>query len=445
VGKVDSLVSSFDRNDLSEQWFQPFQRPLQQSTQLLANERFTELLLEDGVDQDPAVRFVRASHEPSSLHAVGLASDLGFASITDGIAPRGGGGGWLDPGDPFGPPDPGKPRPAEPPWYFTDQMKRRWESEHGPKFDPVKDRLWSFSETEATADQRLKSLDTDIAARFERYSRLLGTATDPKMQSFYRDALVAMASDLGELRNATGLTKDQKIELYNRIAYEAAIESKYNVTIITDADAKPFTLTDLSDLDAALSKLPAKETIENDRLTVIEKVKSVAVRDGAHAGQFSGDTNLIKIADSASTYGIVGETAVHEIGHSRQPSEEDMKQFMAISGWQFIGSQSDPRLAEYSNGDWAQAKELRDHGVDVGEAGDDQWFNIAKNNGNLFIVPAKAPPDISDKFVSRYATTNPGEDFAETYMFYYLHRADMQKNFPDKFKFMEEHFGTEGG
>jgi len=42
----------------------------------------------------------------------------------------------------------------------------------------------------------------------------------------------------------------------------------------------------------------------------------------------------------------------------------------------------------------------------------------------------------NNNFITQYASKNTGEDFAETYMFYILHRKILNNKIPDKYNFM---------
>jgi hypothetical protein len=343
-------------------------------------------------------------------------------------------------------PPPGKPQ-AEPPWWLTtNQQLRQWEAAHGPTFDVWHDELYTGA-SPAIVDAKLTQLETDLQTRYTRYLRLANQSTDPQMHAYYRDLYIAMQTDLNDVARWKALSNDAKIQRFNRVAFEAAIEVKYNVALMTDADAKPWTVSDLRELERGLSKLPAKFTTESDKLWILRREAKVITPKGSHGGEFDPGTNVISIADVASNYpGRVEETILHEVGHSQQPPPDIMAAFKTIADWRLVGPQDLPALAAYSHGDWAQAKTLKAAGVpglDNEDPG--RWFRISKTDGNAYIVPSQAPPDNSSQLISNYSLSSPAEDWAETFMYYYLHRDEMKTKFPEKFRFMQAVLGQEGG
>jgi hypothetical protein len=394
---------------------------------------------------------------PVPLHKAG-ASGVALASLQDGIDyPQptswqslglidrgdlaGGGGGRLVllPATTLG--------ATEPPWWLSNEGIRQWEAARGPQFDRWRDELFSGT-SPSVVDAKLAGLEADLQRRYDRYLRLAGQATDPQMMAYYRDLYIAMRTDLNDLAGWKSLPdNDAKIERFNRVAYEASIEVKNNVALMTATGAKPWSMSDLQEIDRAFQKLPAKFTLESDRLWIIQRSSPVLTPKGSHAGEFDSGSNVISITDIASSEaGLVGKTVIHEIGHSRQPSPDVMERFKKIADWRLVGPQNLPALAAYSHGDWAQAKDLKAAGVPGLDKEDPaRWFQISKTDGNAYIVPSQPPPNRSPQLVTPYSLSNPAEDFAETFMLYYFDREEMKKKFPDKLKFMEENFGSEGG
>jgi hypothetical protein len=323
------------------------------------------------------------------------------------------------------------------PLTLTDAGKRFTETMNAPPFNRI-----SPFDTPAVIDGKLNELETDLTQRRDRYIKLLNDATDPKMQAFYRDLLVAMTFDLLDVQAARGM-KDpvDRGNAYNRIAHEAHIEVKYNVALL-NGGGKPWSEEELQGLEEGLAKIPYKHTVESSSLSNIWKIDS-AVINGIEAGGVHRADGSIEIADSASVFGRpteVRETIVHEVGHSQNPEGALFDEFKALSGWKTIARQDDTRLAEFSTGDWVKASTLRERGFQV-DGDDDQYFQISKSQGETLIVPSPPPPHPSDKFVSDYARKDPKEDFAESYAFYLLHPTEMKAKFPEKYDFMEKNFG----
>jgi hypothetical protein len=325
-----------------------------------------------------------------------------------------------------------------------DQKRRRAEydlSTTAPSFTHLDSTV-----SDADLDKRLGDLENDVNARANTYQARLVTSIlsgafggGDGLAKSYGDLASAMKGDAAELAGWRNLTHDQKVDLYNRISHEANMEVKYNVNIVKGD--KSWSDAELNDLDAGLAKIPRSLLLDDAKLGEIGRYTALKDKAGNTIyAQSHEDTGAIDFTDIGvtSTYRTslpaITETILHEIGHHFDNESPHWKEFMAISGWRDVGD--DAALSTYKNGDTAK-------GSDLGITDDpNSVFVVTRQYGRTFVHREDA--QFGKGHLKDYASQNPYDDFAETFMQYMSAPDELKKSAPDKYALIKKILAEQG-
>jgi hypothetical protein len=183
-----------------------------------------------------------------------------------------------------------------------------------------------------------------------------------------------------------------------------------NVTVNMDGgtgtfDNDSWSQTDIERVDAALAVLheakgsPVFLRYDGDDLE-FRRVGEWLSGQGQNVLGWNGDTGVITLTEKtfAGSDALVHEVVLHEIGHNWDETDENASvgQFRAISGW---------TIPEF--GAWG----LPGYSL----SGDGNWSHFTDAD-----------------FTRPYAKTNPKEDFAESFMTYWMHQMGEQSTMASK-------------
>jgi hypothetical protein len=296
------------------------------------------------------------------------------------------------------------------------------------------------STSDADLDARLAAMESDITRRAGDYdAKMIGSifsafGRSDGLAKTYSDLANAMKGDAAELANWRGLSRDQKIELFNRISREANIEVKYNVSVVYGD--KKWSEQELIDLDAGLAKMPATLLLDDAKLNVIRRYS--ALKEGSDdvfaRSLGNGDIEFTDIG-VAATYRYPGtpgvtETIMHEVGHHFDDENPRWKEFMAISGWRDVGAATD--FSKVPNG----AAKGKDLGITDDPEGN---YVVSRQYGRTWVHKQGA-----EFGVGSYTQQNPYDDFAETFMQYMHDAANLKRTAPAKYEFIKKFLAERG-
>ena len=307
------------------------------------------------------------------------------------------------------------------------------ESNNAPKFT----KLDKAKTSEADVDKKLGDLQKQLEARKDSYDELAGGWPDKsgRFTKFYGDLASTTKEDLGQLKGWEKLSKDDKVDLYNRIAHEASVELKHNVNLTYGKkDGKHWSAKEMKDIDAGLSKLPPALGLENEKLLNLRRFKEITKDDGSKVAAWAKGNGDIEFSDMgvAGPYRLthkgvppVAETILHEVGHHFDDENPKWKAWNRISGWNDLGSAGSSSLTKFKDGQTYSGKAL-------GLADEKGQYVVTRRYGRTYVYNKNA------NFMGWYAKTNPKDDFSESMMQYFYNSADFKTNAPDKWKFMDE-------
>src|SRR5262249_11717757 len=138
-----------------------------------------------------------------------------------------------------------------------------------------------------TIDADLENLEKFLKQRIKTYDGLAsGADKSARFKRFYSDLEKTAKEDLAALKNWKSLAGWEKQMLYGQIAHEIHVELKHNVNI-TRGDYD-WSHKEIAAIDAALSKLPPKLGLENEKLYNIRRFKDII--DPSDKSQVAGWT-----------------------------------------------------------------------------------------------------------------------------------------------------------
>jgi hypothetical protein len=284
----------------------------------------------------------------------------------------------------------------------------------------------------AAVDAHLAQLEQTLVAKRDHAASILsGGGVDNERRRFFSEMQRAMEDDLARLQSRGGMSREQKIELHNRIGHEAQIEIKYNVDV--RGFDKPWTYDELTQMDHALSRLPDRLLLEDQKL---DKIYRFTGESGGHSGQYNPVSGSVAIYDAAfglpssfpgsSQLGVSSsfeETLIHEVGHSLDDEGPRWADYMKLSGWHRVDA---ALVANRPNGSQVR-------GADVGINEDPNGiYVVAKESGDgafVYRQDAKFGP-------TNYARSNPYDDFCETLAEFTLDPEALRREAPEKYEFM---------
>lgn len=290
---------------------------------------------------------------------------------------------------------------------------------------------------EATVDKKLGDLEKQLEGRKNRYDHLATGWPDKsgRFTKFYGDLSKITKEDLGQLKGWDKLSKDDKVDLYNRIAHEAHVELKHNVNLTYGkSGGKHWSEKEMTDIDNGLGKLPPALGLENEKLFNIRRFKDIIDDDGSKVAAWAKGNGDIEFSDMGvggpyrlTHKGVppVAETILHEVGHHFDDENPKWKEWNKLSGWNDLGGAKDSSLSKFEDGKTYSGKDL---GLDD-ESGQ---YVVSRRYGRTYVYDKNA------NFMGNYAKSNPKDDFSESMMQYFYNSADFKTNAPDKWKFMDE-------
>jgi hypothetical protein len=289
----------------------------------------------------------------------------------------------------------------------------------------------------STVDAKLAELNRTLTEKRDHAAGIVsqpGVDTDRKR--FFSDMQGAMQDDLAALQGSQRMSREQKIDLYNRIAHEAEIEIKYNVNV--GRFDKDWTQDELTQMDAALARIPDRLLLEDRTLNKILRFGSDDVyhRAGGHNSE-NGSIGIYDAAFGKSSqfpgganqgFSSFADTLIHEVGHGLAEHNPRYDDYLKISGWHKV----DPALLA------GRVNNSEVKGSDVGITDDpDGIYIIAKESGQGAFVRRKD----AEFGHSDYGKTNPADDYCETLAEFLLDPEALRAKAPEKYQFMVEFAG----
>lgn len=285
----------------------------------------------------------------------------------------------------------------------------------------------------ATADARLAELDRYLEVKGRAFHDLTtGIRQSARFDRFYNDLSRIAKEDRAQLRNVDKLSTQEKIALYNQIAHEVSVEFKHNVNLTKGN--KNWSHDEIQDLDRGLQALPPHLSLENEKLFNVRRFDRI-VSGGSDIFAWAKANGDIEFTDRGvnAQYRLTGrgvrpvtEVLVHEVGHHFDDESETWKRFKSLSSWVDAGTARDRRLAQYSNGDTVL-------GRDLGLADETGRYVVSRQYGRTW-----AHREDAQFGIGQYTRANPYDDFAETFMQYFLAGEDLRKLAPDKYRYMDQ-------
>lgn len=246
-------------------------------------------------------------------------------------------------------------------------------------------------------------------------NQMLGT----KLPKEWKDAVASCDSVICAFTNMTG-SKESAMQLMNintKSKYYLSFDQKINGGL----DNQIWSPNEIREIDAALSKLPPE--LIGLRLNKFQRVAdnlrlhNHGPNTGAYAYPKIGsgeaelvvyDTGMKGLPSSADPYKGTSwpqEAVIHELCH-----HHDFKGYYESNFAAMTSEKKNSVFAKLSG-----------------------WKEETDNKGK-----SKWVYDKDAKFVSTYAQTNPGEDYAESCMNYVLHPDKLQEKSPEKYAYMKE-------
>lgn len=281
--------------------------------------------------------------------------------------------------------------------------------------------------------EQLDQLEADMQAQLDDARQKMNQADNFYERKYYEDLVNALSTDISELQagEGTGSVED-KINLYNRLAYEFHLEVEYNINIT--GVGTTWTQAELQELEDQLEMLPEDFTVFNHNL---REIRREAMQPGV--GGYNTGSGLIALGGGQITHAII-----HEIGHDFDNENPRWDDFQAASGWvnhtsefsdisdDFVGGVYTPLggSARFSDGQVyhdGDPIDLDGDGVDDGI--------VQVHYGKVYVCD----PDAD--FITGYASTNPKDDFAECFKYFFQDPQQLKNDCPDKYQFMVEYMG----
>lgn len=281
--------------------------------------------------------------------------------------------------------------------------------------------------------EQLDQLEADMQAQLDDARQKMNQADNFYERKYYEDLVNALSTDISELQAGEGSgSVEDKMNLYNRLAFEFHLEVEYNINIT--GVGVTWTQAELQELEDQLEMLPPDFTVFNHNL---REIRREAMQPGV--GGYNTGSGLIALGS-----GNVGRSIIHEIGHDFDNENPRWDDFLAASGWvnhssdftdissDFTGNTYTPYngSARYSDG------QIYNDGDPIDLDGDGIDDGIVQvHYGQVYVCDADAD------FISNYASTNPLDDFADCLKFFCKDPQQLKNDCPDKYQFMVEFMG----
>lgn len=290
-----------------------------------------------------------------------------------------------------------------------------------------------------SVDKKLSHLESTL--KNDRRYYLIQVAKNilnPSKSHYYLDLVNATTDDLQDLKEAKKGKRSEKISAYNRISHEFELETTYNINLTSKG--MEWSETDLNTLGDQLDNLPKKFTKNDPNLHTIEMAK----QEPGVGGYNTGD-GFISIAKGGVKHAII-----HEIGHDFDNENPKWSDFLSLSGWQDVTSQFQSISSDDINGTYApySGTALLKTDGNIYKDGDKVDLNgDGKTDGKIQVHYGKVMVvNESASFITQYASSNPYDDFAETFKMFFTDTASanlLKKTCPEKFQFMVDYTGVD--
>lgn len=314
---------------------------------------------------------------------------------------------------------------ASEPWLK--ELPKNFGSKPGENADAALNRmLWLFNEKKAGAQVALADLNIT-----------------PERKNYHHDVIKALDGDIAEVKKGLGLKKNRdKVKLYNRMLKEYNLEMKFNVSLTSTKS--PWSEKDMKALEEELGKLPEKLTRDDPNLHEIRINPDLP----KGVGGYNHGSFIEILPDSPLTKPLL----IHELGHNFDAENPRWNEFQQISGWVDVTGQFEAVSTDYIDEGkkyepYKGNAELKRNGVTyidnqtVDLDGDGNQDGVLQVHGDRVRVYKSG-----SAFISKYATTDPREDMAETFRAFFSGKAgaeELKKKCPEKFQFMVEFTGVD--
>jgi hypothetical protein len=309
--------------------------------------------------------------------------------------------------------------------------------------------------SQAYLDQRLVELEDDLTRRRDDARAKRDQADSTYERQIYADLYTALEQDLKDIgAGRTGPLED-KLTLHNRVAREAELEVKYNLNLTSNQDpdwAATWSEEELAALDEELERLPADFTTFDYALKEIQRKVHIAGSGGVNYG------GLITLPEGA---GAIRHALIHEIGHDFDDQNPRWEEYKSLSGWMDVTDQFKDISTDYQDDPTTGNVLLDKNGNPVAY---DPYNGHAVFNGDGKVYQDGDPIDLdgdgvsdgvvqvhygqvmvrdSIHFVNDYGGTNPLDDFAITFQYFYQDPQKLQTESPAKYQFMVNYTGQD--
>lgn len=281
---------------------------------------------------------------------------------------------------------------------------------------------------------KFNELEADMVSRLNNYRSARSRPEFRNNRRFFDDLTNATQEDLNELRNKRNDgTRQDQIKLYNRLIIERHLQIKHNINLTHQGTT--WSTADLNALDEQLSLLPVQFTILDDKLRTI---RMEAMRPGV--GGYNTGNGLIALPPGGIQWALI-----HEIGHDFDDENPRWGEFQAVSGWRNVTGNFRSASGDYQGGVYrpydGYATLRRDgrvyhDGDRVDLDGDGDMDGIVQVHYGRVMVHNEG-----SGFLSQYASTNPKDDFAEAFKYFFTNPRRVLNESPEKYQFMVEYAG----
>ena len=296
-------------------------------------------------------------------------------------------------------------------------------------------------------DDLFSQLERDLERRRDDAAEKRDAAKSKYDRRLYTDICNALDGDLDELRSDRTQDIAHDLALYNRIAYEACLEVKYNISLTSsDEPQKEATWSEaeLRALDQELDHLPPDFTTFDYLLKQIRREILPAGSGGVNRG------GVIALPEGA---GAVRHAIIHEIGHDFDDENKRWSEFKSLSDWrdttdQFTNISSDSTVDPVTKKEvykpydgsavFKRDGQVYRDGDPIDLDGDGADDGIVQVHYGRAMVHGQGAA-----FVSKYAATNPRDDFAETFDAFFHDPENLKAQCPAKYAFMTQFTGQD--
>lgn len=283
-----------------------------------------------------------------------------------------------------------------------------------------------------------------------------GVRTQEEVDHLFQEAVTDLAEELADYKEkieeavdeedpgkVAEINKEFRRRLDQLVAdksVEYGIELKYNIEfnrLLNQTFGKKWSREDIKEIDTILQKIPYDILHANRQLEEFARANRKPT-DKWVAGVAQEGQNRIQLRGPMSL-----QVTAHEIGHFIHYSDPKLfTDFQALSEWRYFERKDLPalvndvkkreRLEKDLDKDYQKGQEDEEYDGEDFEVGDYTYRYSRYNDdpGNYVRRLRKA------QFVTTYASTEPQDDFADSFGFMFANPRELQNKAPKKYEFM---------